>query len=283
MKKKLITTISFLLLSGIVLFTKSYASLPKDGYFWIEYGDRTKEKDGSLTQVLKLNYGIYPDTKISFKNPGSLIMYYSADEQEYYESKLIEKDNEYFTKINTFKTHRFNVFAQAQSENGKSHYLAKTCFVLFGPKTAKDNTRKRIGYKERLFDIEVLNRSYWPQTGMEVKIVPLFNKNRITGKKLNILDETFGHNSMKTGEDGTVVYTAPHDKKLNMKGTAAFKQTVIAAKHKNGDDTYKTSYTLIFHRSRFVNHRYIPGWCILFFSACSAFAFILFKRKGFRV
>lgn len=274
--------------------TKACALTPGDDYLWIEFGEKSKEKDGSLTLPLRINYGRFPDKKRSVSELDALRVFYTTNEKDteenavFYEAPIERTGGEYLVRVRSFKTNRFTVLVQGRKSGGETthRYLAKTSFVLFGHSSSEEKEAKAVPSDKVNRQLEISaspEPSYWPQTGNPVKISLSFNKGSLGDGGVYIFDENKGPIDAKTDGTGNYIYIPPHDKKLNWKGETAFKQTVVVAEETRGNTNYTSSYTLLLHRSRYKNRRLPPGVSIFGVTMVGAFWLVIVKRKRFKV
>lgn len=273
----------------------SYASFSKYGYLWIEYGERIKEKNGSLTQLFSVHYGRFPDMKrgASLEMEG-LRAFYSLREKDgkgedvFYPLDIDIDVGKSTIRINSLETDNFTVLVEGKRNFGKVKYsyLAKTDFFLFSHSSYKRKKEEPIPYNEikQRFEISANPEfSYWPQTGSPIEITPLFNQVRLKEKALYMFDENGDIIDTKTNEKGNYTYIPPEDKGLNWKGETAFKQTIIVAEETRQNTNYVSSYTLQLHRSRFKNHKFLPGLGIFCGMLASVFLLVVYQRRKFKL
>ncbi len=290
----LLITIILLLLFPIGDTAETYASSSKDDYLWIEFGEYIKEKDGSLTLPLEINYGRFPDNRKENWQLDALSAFYTLTEKDdegnkiFYEAEIEKAKGVYLVRIKSFKTDRFIVLIEGRKTQDETthRYLAKTSFILFGHSSTKRKKAKPAPSTEinRQFEMSIAPEfSGWPQTYNPVKIAPSFSQHQSGEKAISIFDENQDPIEVKTDERGNYTYIPPDDKKLNWKGTTAFKQTVIVAEETKGYTTYISSYTLLLHRNRFKNRSPVLGAGIFWGSAAGMLLLVVAKRKRFEV
>lgn len=294
MEKKLLPITIFLLLFFLIDTTVAYTLSSKDDYLWMEYGKQIKERNGSRTQPLSIYHGRFSDRKRNVSELEDLKVFYTRNKKDengenIFYSMNIEKDKKtFFVRINSLKRNRFTVIVKGKRSFGEQEYkyLAKASFVIFGHSPFN---MKKI---EPVLSDEINNRleiciapehSGWPQTGRRVKLTPLFDKNPLIKKKIHIADENIASADVKTNDEGNFIYTPPDDKKLKRKWLTAYKQTVILVEETKGNTSYKTSYTLLFHRSRFGNRNLFLGKSIFAGTAILTFIIIAVRRRKFKV
>lgn len=291
MKIKLILIIILILF--LTKFVNLYAFSPKDDYLWIEFAECIKEKDGSLTLPLKINYGSFPYKKKEVLEFDSLRAFYTLAKEDdegswlFYETEIERGKGKNIVKIKSFTADRFIVFVEAKKTWGEAThcYFAKTSFTLFGHSSSKRKQIKPIALTEINRQLEIFTTPqfhYWPQTGNPIKIIPLFNKDYLPLKVMYLFDENMPSIDIMTDEKGSYTYVPPEDKKLNWKGETAFKQAVIVTEETKGDIRYISSYTLLLHRSRFKNCKLLAGAVIFLGTMLSVFLFVIIKRKRFK-
>jgi hypothetical protein len=284
----------FLLLLFSIDPPKRSAFSPKDDYLWIEFGERIKEKDGSLTLPLEINYGRFPNNRKGDWQLDALRAFYTLTEKDdkgnriFYEAEIEKAKGVYLVRIKSFKTDRFIVLIEGRrtQDEAAHYYLAKTSFVLFGHSPLERKKIKPAPSTEinRQFEISIAPEfSGWPQTCNPVRIVPSFNQHQLGEKAVSISDENQDPIEVKTDEGGNYTYIPPDDKKLNWKGTRAFKQTVIVAEETRGNTNYVSSHTLLLHRNRFKNRSPVLGAGIFWGSVAGILLLVVAKRKRFEV
>ncbi|RKY36751.1 MAG: hypothetical protein DRP78_02910 [Candidatus Omnitrophota bacterium] len=282
----LILFIYFILIQGIDI----YAFSSKEEYLWIEFGKCMREKDGSLTLPLELNYGRFPGAKQGLKGLDEVSVFYSLSETDhngkpvFYTARIQQDKQNYSVNINSSKQNRFIVFAQAKKKQNKVtiRYLAKTSFFLFGHSFSKKKTTRIILSREinRQLEIRIIPEfQCWPQTGNSVKIIPVFKKGYLAEKAISLFDQNMPQVEIMTNEKGECVYVPREDKRLNQKGETAFKQAVIVAEEDQGGIKHISSYTLLLHRSRFKNYKFFMGIAIFLGTMAAVFLFVIAGRK----
>lgn len=266
------------------------SSLVKDDFLWLEYGEGTKEKDGSLVLELKINYGRFPDKIGKSVGLDNLNAVYTAqstrtnvDNNLLYKADIYKDISGYSIKIKSAKEERFVLIVTAEkTDNGvAAHYLAKTSFTLFGKSLSEGPERfpESPDSTGRSFEIYIdPEHHFWPQTGNPIKVSPLFNGEMLPEKGISVFDEHAFPVEMTADETGTLVYIPPEDRKLNSMGETAHKQTVLVSSLSDKGIQYISSYTLLLHRSRFGKHELTPG-LIVFGSAFVLFLFYMVVKR----
>ncbi|MFH1904202.1 MAG: hypothetical protein ABIK53_01575 [bacterium] len=294
MEKKFLPIIFLVLLLFLIGATSAYTLSSKDDYLWIEYEKQIKEKNGSVTQPLSIHYGRFPDKKGDVSDLEDVKVFYTLNKEDENGENIfygadIEKDKKTsFVRINSLKTNCVTVIVKGKRSSGEMeyNYLAKASFFLFGHSPFKEKEIEPVLSDEIGNRLEICiapEHSYWPQTGDHVKLAPLFDKNPLGKKKIHIADENKNPIDVETNDEGNFVYISSDDKKLRQKGLTAYKQTVILAEETEGNITYKSSYTLLFHRSRFGNRNLILGSSIFAGTMAVTFVIIAIRRRKFRV
>ncbi|MFH1245075.1 MAG: hypothetical protein V1662_01160, partial [Candidatus Omnitrophota bacterium] len=253
MPKKIIIYIIFTLFFSFIKETKGIAFSPQDNYLWIEYAESIREKDGSVTLPLLINYGRFPGKKGESGELDSVRAFYSLPEKDdeaepvFYEARIEQSSGRRLVKIKAVQTTRFIVFAQAKKIEGKiTHwYLAKTAGTLFGHSSSKQIKPVAAAEINRQGEIFISPQfDYWPQTGNPVRITPVFNDKSMPGKALCLFDEnepalkqngSGQAREITTDAAGDYDYVPPNDQKLNWQGEQAFKQTIILAEEREGN------------------------------------------------
>lgn len=290
MKTKLAVVVIFLL--SFIHTEKIYAFSPPDNYLWIEYKECLKEKDGSVTLPLQINYGQFPIQKKNIPKFDSLKAFYTLDKEDneksrvFYETPIEKYEEKNQIKIKSAATNNFIVFVEAKITAGDvpRWYLAKTSFILFGHSfTVLSPLEKTMSCVPELEISLSPQFNYWPQTSDPVKITPLFNKDYLPRKVMYIFDENMPLINILTDEKGNYTYVPPEDKKLNWKNETAFKQAVIVTEENKENIKYISSYTLLLHRSRFKNYKLLTGSLFFLGTMITAFLIVIRKRKGFKV
>lgn len=269
-----------------------YSFSPRNEYLWIEFGKCIREKDGSLTLLLKLNYGRFPDAvKKELRGLDDIGVFYTMAKTDnegkdvFYATQIKKGEQGYSININSSEENRFVVFAQAKKQNKITHqYLAKTSFFLFGHAFSKSKrmrpTPSSTHEINRQLEICTIPEfQYWPQTGNPFKIVLTFNKDYLAQKALSLFDENMPPIDIITDEKGECIYVPPEDKRLNKKGETPFKQTVIVAEEIHGDTKHISSCTLLLHRSRFKNYRFFEGTAIFLGTMAVVSLFVSCRKK----
>ncbi len=294
MGKKLFPITILVLSLFLIGATSAYTLSLKDDYLWIEYGKQIKERNGSVTQPLSIYYGRFPDKKEDVSGLEDLKVFYTRNKKDENGENIfyavdIEKDKKTsFVRINSLKTNRFTVVVKGKRSSGEQeyNYLAKTSFFIFGHSPFNEKEIEPVLSGEISNRLEICiapEHSGWPQTGNHIKLTPLFDKNRLCGKKIRIADENIDSVDVKTNDEGNFAYTPPDDKKLKRKWLTAYKQTVILLEETKGNTTYKSSYTLLFHRSRFGNRNLFLGRSIFAGTMAVTFIVIAIRRRRFKV
>ena len=294
MRKKLLSITIFVLLLFFIGSTSAYTLSLKDDYLWIEYGKQIKEKDGSRTQPLFIYYGRFPDKKGDVSELENLRVFYTLNKKNENAENIfygadIEKDKKTsFVKVNSLKSNRFTVLVKGKRNSGEQEYkyFAKASFVIFGHSPFKEKEIEPVLSNEISNRLEIRiapEHSGWPQTGNHVKLTPLFDKDHLCEKKIHIADENINSVDVKTSDKGNFVYTPPDDKKLKRKWLTAYKQTVMLVEETKGNTTYKSSYTLLFHRSRFGSRNLVLGSGIFGGTMAVTFIVIAIRRRKFQV
>ncbi len=247
---------------------------------WFEYGSMIKEKDGSVTQEFGLYTGDFIKEKTPLKSADSLEVYCSVDGKSFLKPELKEILDGYVIRVTTFGMHRFTLYADVLLENSRCY--AKTDFMLYGP-DKKEKLTGALEHETPFYEIEVKGRSYWPQTGLKLKIQTLAEGRPDTGREVFVMDKNFGITALSTDKKGEALYIPPEDKELNRQGETAFKESIIAAHCLENKKQCTATYTLLLHRSRYGNNNYVLGSGIAMFSFLSVFAWISHKRKKFKI
>ncbi len=282
----LIVFFLFIFIRGVDI----YAFSPGDDYLWLEFEQCIREKNGSLTLPLRLNYGRFPGAKKGLRELDDVSVFYSLAETDdegkpvFYAARIQKDKQNYSVNINSSEQNHFIVFAQAKKKRNKitDQYLAKTSFLLFGHAFFKKKNTRTILSREvnRQLEIRTVpDVQCWPQTGNSVKIIPVFKKGRLAQKAISLFDENLPSVEIMTDEKGECAYIPPEDKRLNQKGEREFKQTVIVTEETQGGIRYISSYTLLLHRSRFKNHRFFMGAAIFLGTMVVVFLFVIARRK----
>lgn len=281
-----------------IIFTLSFpfisdAFSPQDKYLWIEFQECVKEKDGSVTLPLQINYGSFPAEKEESAELDDLRAFYSLPEGAeegmpvFYAARIEKSSGRRLVKIKAVQATRFIVFVQAKKIDGdQTHwYFAKTAGMFFGHSAGRDEIRPIAAPEiNRQWEIRVSPQfDYWPQTGSPIKITPVFNNSLLPGRVIGLFDENGPAQEITTGAAGSFTYLPPEDKQLNRQGEQAFKQTIIAGEENKGNTKYISSYTLLLHRSRFKNHNLWLGGSIFGGSAVGVFLLVMGRRKRFTI
>lgn len=269
-----------------------FAFSSKENYLWIEYKKQVKEKDGSVTLPLQINYGIFPNDKKDISKLENIKVFYSYSGTNNGKNRIlyqikIEKDNgKNLIEINSPATNRFTVFVEAEKTEDKTtlDYLAKTSFILFGHAASNANRIFPVPAPEFNRQLEIFITPefyYWPQTNSPIKISSAFNNVPLAKKDMSIFDENMPVQEIITDEKGSCTYLPPDDKKLNWQGETAFKQSLITMEESEGNIKYISSYTLLLHRSRFKNNKVLGGIILFLVSAICIFLYVMIKRAKF--
>lgn len=293
MKTRILITLFLFFFHFIPEGKDCHASVLNEDHLWIEFGKSFREKDGSLTLPLRLNYGRFPEKRIYPGDLDDIRAFYTLNEKNGKGETLfynldIEKDCEGFAvNIRSFKGDHFIVYANAAKVQSRAirQYSAKTSFVIFGQAFSEDRRVRSVDPDriERQLEICVLPEyQVWPQTGNPVGIEPLFEGEPMPRKAISIFDENMPPIEIITDEKGEHIYVPPDDRKLNRKGGTDFKQSVIALEKVDEDTKYISSYTLLLHRSRFQNYRLLMGALIFAATMISSFLFVIVKRRRFK-
>ena len=294
MKNTLIITTAFFLAASFMPAEGSNASLPDDNFLWIEFGDRVKEKDGSLTQLLNICYGKFSNRQNSLSDTKQLTAFYTMKQKDnagndiFYTADIEKKGGINIIEINSVKTNRITVMVTGKNNTGriKKCYLAKTSFVLFGKSADKKRKETLLSSSKPdcKFDMRIApEHSYWPQTGNPLRIELLFDKRSLYEKKLHVFDKNLGYSKVNTGKTDCFSYVPPEDKRLNQKSETSYKQTVLAAEETAGGISYRTSYTLLLHRSRYGNMNTRLGTGIFASAMAVVFITVAAGRRTFRI
>ncbi|MBU0478851.1 hypothetical protein KKC91_09835 [bacterium] len=294
MEKKLLPIIIFVLLFFLIGNTSAYTLSSKNDYLWVEYGKQIKEKNGSVTQPLSIYYGRFPDRKGDVSGLKDIKVFYTLNKKNengeniFYGADIEEDKKTSFVRINSLKTNCVTVLVKGKRnfKGVECNYLAKASFLLFGHSPFKEKEIEPVLSDEISDRFEICiapEHSCWPQTGNHVKLTPLFDKNHLCKKKIHIADENKNPIDVETNDEGNFVYISSDDKKLRQKGLTAYKQTVILAEETEGNIIYKSSYTLLFHRSRFGSRNLILGGSIFAGTIAVTFIIIAVRRRKFQV
>ncbi len=292
MKNNMFAIVFLSLYFSIIPAVKSYASFSDNEYLWVELSERIKETNGSLTQLMHICYGGFPDRKNSISGLEGLRGFYTLKEKDksgkdiFYPVNIEKEKESALIRVNSLKTNHFTVLVEGEKNLGKvkNCYLAKASFVLFGHSSAKRSEIKSFPYDDinSCFEICIVQKhSYWPETGEPVKITPSFDDLPLAGKKIHIFDENGDYINIMTGKNGDYIYMPLEDKQLNLKCEASYKQTVIAAEEIRGNTNYKSSYTLLLHRSRFGNKNLLFGSSVFVGTMAGVFIVVVARRRSF--
>jgi hypothetical protein len=282
----IIFTIIYILSSG---GSGVFAFSTNDDYLWIEFGSGKKEKDGSISFPFQIHYGRFPTEKKDIGALEDIRAFYTLNEDTnedalYYPVEIKKNLKGYSLNIRSCEANRYTLHVEAnmKQNQGIHRYYAKTSFVLFGHGPAEGNRSLPVPSVsiDRTLEICVSPKfHYWPQTGIPVKISPVFYGQQIIEEKISLFDENMPLVQIKTDEKGKVVYQPPEDKILNRKSDTGFKQTVMVVEMTEGERKYTSSYTLLLHRSRYNNYRFLTGIIIFCSTIFVVSLFVIMKRK----
>lgn len=290
---------ALIILIGLFCFlffgvSKTYALTPETDYLWIGLGESVKEKDGSISLPVEVNYGRFPEEKKDLSELENLKAFYSQGKKNndndwiFHETQMEKNNGRYHININSPEQNRFIIIIEAKKTQGelKYHYSAKASFFLFGHSFSDKKQMKPVSFvnPEHLFEISTEPQfDYWPQVENPIKITPSFDKEHLPGSPIYLFDENKTQMEIKTDQKGTCTYEPPNDKKLNWQGDRAFKQTLIATEKFDRNAKYIATYTLLLHRSRSKNRKIFPGAAI-FAGIVIGFSFIMvLKRRNFKI
>lgn len=282
----------FILITGLFFLCIAPARTVADEakYLWIEMENAERLRDGSLNLRLSLYYGRFPDSKTSASEIQELKAFYikksftKAPSEECFKAGIDTSGNSCFINIKSPGENRYTLYVSGVNEIGseKHNLFAKTTFALFG-KSSNDNAYTLPA------DTEEINRQfeistdpefhYWPQTGSLLKVSVSFNGSPLAFSSVQIHDEYNPEKNIISDSNGEIYYVPPDDNELNRKGSTAFKHTILTVEHSDAGEKYISSRTLIFHRSRYGNHRLSTGLIIFGITIAGFFMFMYFIRK----
>lgn len=248
-------------------------------YIWIEFKKHVKEKDGSLTQILRIrkSKGLKNRTGLS-KFYNIKAVYNINREKEFYRAPIQYRNNEAEIKITAGKTSFFKVYVFVITET--INYIAETSFYVFGSSKNpihRDILRTELDFLPNL-KIIYPEYNYWPQTGQEFKFLLGSDKVNFTVNDAKVIDKG-NIETLKLSPDGKFSYIPPSDKLLDLQGISAFKGNILYFRMKSNNKITKLTYTLLLHRSRFANLRLKHG-IALFVGTIIFFTFsVLIARK----
>jgi len=286
-----VTILATLMFSAIHVGRDCGAASESD-CLWVEFDERIREKDGSLTQLLHIDYGRFPSKRKGLAELRELRAFCrlkgeDTDGKIRYREVEVERDGGAgLIRIRAYKTSAYAVLIRGKvSQDGRENVLlASASFVLFprsfseGP-GAGDAPAIEV---EQRFRISVTPEfSYWPQTGEAVDISLSFDGEPVADKTVRVFEESGTTAKFQTDATGHLSYVPSEDEKLNRQGVAAFKQTVVVSERKVDRATHVSSHTFLFHRSRFGNRRLLPGVGIFVGTLAGAIALIIWRRRSF--
>lgn len=292
MNNRLATILATLMFSSAIHIGRDCGAASESDCLWVEFGERIRERDGSLTQLLHIGYGGFPSRRKGLAELRELRAFYrlkgeSTDGEIRYREVEVERNGGAgLIKITTYKTSAYAVLVRGKvRQDGRQNVLLASASLVLFPRSfsegpgAGDAPAEEV---EQRFRISVTPEfSYWPQTGEAVDLLLSFDREAVAGKMVRVFDESGVTAKFQTDATGHLTYVPPEDEKLNHQGVAAFKQTVVVSEMKGERTIHLSSHTFLFHRSRFGNRRLLPGMGIFMGTLAGAIALIIWRRRSF--
>jgi hypothetical protein len=179
--------------------------------------------------------------------------------------------------ITSDKASFFRLFAFGGLKN--RYYVAQADFPGFGNSKVRVEKKPALPPKKPmpLIDLLLPKFNYWPQTGQcfTFRLQPDVPVNDI---ELFVL-ENGRLRALEINEKKGFSYVPPHDKELRNGNVAAGRQDTIIARITNGNDIYKISYSMLFHRSRTAFLDQKAGFTVFLASALFFCIWVAIKRK----
>ncbi|MBZ9577938.1 hypothetical protein KJA13_02780 [Patescibacteria group bacterium] len=239
---------------------KAHGSLLKDDYLWLEYGNEVKNEDGSVTQLLYICYGQFPDQKKDISQLDALEAIYTFDKKDkkneiiFYKLKIGTEENKPYICINSTDTNRYTVLVKGKKfkREIKYHFLAKASFFLFGNSkslggesryspTETDNRFDMVIYREHINEGNTLYRRF----GFPIRLTVAFDKKPFGYQEVDVIDNSGNIQQIKTDKNGSFFYI-PRNPGAFQKGQKGFGQNLVVAERILGSIVYKYAYTVLF-------------------------------------
>ena len=248
---------------------------PDTPQFYFLCSSPKKEINGQFTQILEL---ICPEkdrmhARVFFQESGSSQIYRAALTQ----GRM---------KIVSARKAFIRVYAFVRS--GGRVMTAATSFFLWGrSETMPQRHRVDAGVLKEAEDLpfvamKMFKNWFWPQTGQPFYFV--FQQGadpnaRLTpGIRLKVLEK--GAVRQLSGDlNAEQIHVPSHDKGLNQKGAAAFRQDLVFAELAHGGQQVQAAYTFLVHRSRFARNNHRAGGVVLVGSLFFFGGWIGMKRR----
>jgi len=287
-----VTILATLMFSSAIHIGRDCEAASESDCLWVEFGERIRERDASLTQLLHIDYGRFPSKRKGLAEVRELRAFYrlkgenTNGKMRYREVEVERNGGAGLIRITAYKTSAYAVLIRGKvGQDGRENVLlASASFVLF-PRSFSEGPGAGAAASEEVeqrFRISVTPEfSYWPQTGEAVDISLAFDGAPVADKTVRVFDESGTKAKFQTDATGQLTYVPPEDEKLNRQGVAAFKQTVVVSERKGERATHVSSHTFLFHRSRFGNRRLLPGVGIFAGTLVGLIALIVWRRRSF--
>ncbi len=250
--------------------------VPEERYIRLEYGKQLKNKDGSVVQVLWINgsskhfYSLFRHSE--FK------AICRVDKKNCYSLPVLSHDNRALIKIKAGKASFFEVRIFTVMKNAV--YTAETSFSLFGQSNKPPEREGLTDQPEDFPAVSILSplNNYWPQTGRVYRFK--LNSGRDTGNypEIKAVDKGIVL-SLEPDSNGEFTCIPPHDRDLDTRGAAAYKNSFIQIKEKRGGRIFRRTYTLLLHRSRDAYHDLKSG-LFLVSGSMAFFLFLVIRARG---
>jgi len=259
-------------------------NLPKD-YLWLEYGEREKEKNGSVTQHIFLFYG-NKNHKLPLSSLKQLQCSFSnkincnPSKDSLFVFDINIQDSIGHIRINRFGSHVFNIYATGTRHFDSSFfvYSAHSSFTLFGKMDKANDSLYKTVAEPKAFPLEIQvfpTYSYWRETEKPLTFTLQWNGKQIYNQALLIVDENTGSTSAK--RDSSYHYLPASDKKIRSGSIVQHKHLILLTQKTNADKTYIATRTLLLHRSRHGFFSLQNG--LILFGISLIITFIIIKRR----
>jgi hypothetical protein len=259
-------------------------SLSNDGNFWLSYGKRMRETDGSVTQIINLKSNVDAMNIAAVQNLTAFFCdEWQKGEKQYYSVPIEQEAGQYFLRFNTASQFNYHVYVTGTFED--QHLTAQTFFSLYAGLDKTQDKEKVLREKPNSFSSfeRTARASYWLQTGQTLPFIyKSANPSLYKVNPVQVID--LDHNRMEVispDSAGRFSFTPPHDQRLDNSGYFAAKEILVYTEEHVAGKVYKTSLTLPVHRSITAHHNRQLGISLFFFTLLASASIVIYRRRRF--
>lgn len=297
-----IFAVFFVLAAGVPL---ALADSLGDDYIWLEFDEKIKNTDGSITRPLFIWYGQFPDKRGDVRKLSGVEVFYTFGDKNkkkediFYKLKIEEKDGKPYALINSNRENWCMVLVSGRKqEDGREYeYLAKTSFFLLGKNKHAPEIKGipvEIDKLNKHFDIKVYRErikeliTYSRIRTFPIRVMIAFDGKQFSNRDVSVINEFGELQKLKTDKSGIFIYNLPRNRQdFSQKNREKdFEQDIILTSCKAGNVIYIGSYAVLFDFS-FVNegqyaHILWQGMVIFIIFVALTLVYTLILRKKFK-